>query len=177
MKTPIARKTLALIFADISGTTRLMAEQGDLVVARTLQEFIERAGKLGKDHHCLLIKFIGDGFVAAFEKTADVLPFVLAVQTLFETNPILSVHRLGCRFSLHFGAALCIRTSYGADVFGEDVNIVAHMNELARPGQIVISSSALAAMPHEQQVKVGESECGHLKGGDIEFHRISLVAC
>jgi adenylate cyclase len=176
MKTPIARKTLALVFADIAGTSRLTAEQGDLVVARTLQEFIERAGKLGKDHHCLLIKFIGDGFLAAFEVIADVLPFVSAVQTLLKTNPVLRRHQLGCRFSLHFGAALCIKTSYGYDVFGEDVNVVAHMNDLAQPGQIVVSLSALAAMPYEQQGKVGESEWGLVKGHDIEFHRIALVA-
>jgi adenylate cyclase len=177
MKAPIARKSLALICADIAGTSRLMAEQGDLVVARTLQEFIERVGKLGKDHHCLLIKFIGDGFLAAFEVNVDVLPFVSAVQTLLKTNPVLRIHRLGCRFSLHFGTAMCIKTSYGYDVFGDDVNVVAHMNDLAQPGEMVVSLSALAAVPSELQVKMGKSEWGRVKGDDIEFHRVALVEC
>ena len=49
------RKSLALVFCDIVGSTRLIARVGDLVVATVLREFREQAGRLAKDNHCLMI--------------------------------------------------------------------------------------------------------------------------
>src|SRR6266436_6438992 len=118
METSNFRQPLAVVFCDIAGTSRLMAHEGDLVTSTVLHDFFEYSGRLSKEHACTFIKFIGDGFLAAFANVGD---------------------------------CLCIETSYWKDVFGDSINLVAHLNDLAQPGQIVISQAALDRMPAEQQ--------------------------
>src|SRR6266436_2796254 len=76
METSNFRQPLAVVFCDIAGTSRLMAHEGDLVTSTVLHDFFEYSGRLSKEHACTFIKFIGDGFLAAFANVADGLPFV-----------------------------------------------------------------------------------------------------
>jgi adenylate cyclase len=171
------RKALALVFCDIAGSTRLEAQEGDLVVATVLREFFEQAGRLGIEHHCLIIKFLGDSFLAAFENVDNVMPFVFSIQRLLSQNPVFIGRSLGFKFSLHYGNVLYIETSYGNDVLGEDVNIAAHLNDLAGPHEIVVSRVALEGMPSDYRARAGANESRSFKGvGDVEFRRVDLLA-
>jgi adenylate cyclase len=163
MEIPQPRQTFALVFCDIVGTTALIAQEGDLVISAVLRDFYEQSGRLSQEHHCALMKFIGDGFLAAFEDTAAVVPFLRSIQDLFHTVPTLSSRGLAFRFSLHFGDALCIETSYGKDILGDELNLAAHLNALAQPGQIVITQAAFDRMPVEQQALAGPGETVHLR--------------
>jgi len=180
------RKSLALVFCDIVGSTRLVARVGDLVVATVFREFREQAGRLGTEHHCLMIKFLGDAFLAAFENMDDVMPFVISIESLSLLSPISSlferpegfqlIGRLeGFRFSLHYGNVLYIETSYGSDVFGEDVNVAAHLSEIAQPNEVVISQAALERMPADYEALAGAIEVRPFKRvGDVKFRRVKL---
>ena len=169
------RRSLALVFCDIVGSTRLIARVGDLVASAVFREFIEHADRLGRQHHSLMIKFLGDAFLAAFENMNDVMPFVISIESLLSPNSPLE--RLeGFRFSLHYGKVLLIETSYGNDVLGEDVNLVAYLSEIAHPNELVISQAALARMPADYQFRAGASEVHRFKRvGDVEFRRVKLL--
>src|ERR1700739_4252945 len=80
------RRPLALVFCDIVGSTRLIARVGDLVAATVFREFREHAGGLGRRHHSLMIKFLGDSFLAAFENMDDAMPFVISIESLLTPN-------------------------------------------------------------------------------------------
>jgi len=171
------RKSLALVFCDIVGSTRLVARVGDLVVATVFREFREQAGRLGTEHHCLMIKFLGDAFLAAFENMDDVMPFVISIESLslLSQNSTLIGHLEGFRFSLHYGNVLYIETSYGSDVFGEDVNVAAHLSEIAQPNEVVISQAALERMPADYEALAGAIEVRPFKRvGDVKFRRVKL---
>jgi adenylate cyclase len=174
MASPNLRRTLAVVFCDIAGTTQLMTEEGDLAVANLLRAFFENTDRLAREHHRLMIKPFSDGFIAAFVDVGDVLPFASAVQRLAESEPSMRGRHLGFRFSLHCGDVLCIDTSYGTDVFGEAVNLAARLNDLAEPGQIVISNTARDQLPPGQQMTAGTVETGHIKSGDMQIYRVSL---
>jgi adenylate cyclase len=184
METPSLRQPLAVVFCDIAGTTRLMAQEGDLVTSGVLRDFYEHSGRLGKEHGCVLIKFIGDGFLAAFETASDVLPFARSIQYLFRTLPALSGRGLQFRFSIHYGDVLCIETSYGKDIFGDEINLAAHLNDQAQPGQIVVTQAAFDHMPADQQALAGPEETVHFRSGravpgagsETVIHRITLPA-
>ena len=179
------RKSLALVFCDIVGSTRLIARAGDLVASAVFREFIEHADRLGRQHHCLMIKFLGDGFLAAFENMNDAMPFVISIESLL--SPISStigrpegfqlIERLeGFHFSLHYGNVLYIETSYGNDVLGEDVNVAAHLSEIAHPNEVVISQAALERMPADYQALAGAIEVRPFKRvGDVKFRRVKLL--
>jgi class 3 adenylate cyclase len=169
------KKSLALVFCDIAGTSRLSAQEGDLVVATMLREFFEQTGRLGTDHHCLIIKFLGDGFLAAFADVENVMPFVFSIQNLLSTSTIFIGRSLGFKFSLHYGNVLYIETSYGKDLVGEEVNVAARLNDLAQPNEIVVSQVALERMQSACRARAGVSEARSFKGvGDVRFHRIPL---
>jgi len=177
METSNLRQPLAVVFCDIAGTSHLMAREGDLVFSTVLHDVYEHSGRLSKEHGCTFIKFVGDGFLAVFANAADGLPFARSIQSLLRTLPSLSGRGLGFRFSLHFGDCLCIETSYGKDVFGNNINLVAYLNDLAQPGQIVISQAALDRMPAEQQALAGPGEAVPIKSaGEVQIHRIGLAA-
>ena len=169
------RKSLALVFCDIVGSTRLIARVGDLVASAVFRQFIEHADRLGRQHHSLMIKFSGDAFLAAFENMNDVMPFVISIEGLL--SPHSPLERLeGFRFSLHYGNVLYIETSYGNDILGEDVNVAAHLSEIAHPNELVISQAALARMPADYQFHAGASEVHPFKRvGDVEFRRVKLL--
>ena len=179
------RKSLALVCCDIVGSTRLIARLGDLVASAVIREFIEHAGRLGRQHHCLMIKFLGDGFLAAFENLDDVMPFLISIEGLLSQNSTLIgqleefqlIRRLeGFYFSLHYGNVLYIETSYGSDVLGEDVNVAAHLSEIAQPNEVVISQAALERMPADYQFPAGASEVRAFKRvGDVKFRRVKLL--
>ena len=181
------RKSLALVCCDIVGSTRLIARLGDLVASAVIREFIEHAGRLGRQHHCLMIKFLGDGFLAAFENLDDVMPFLISIEGLLSQNSTLIgqleefqlIRRLeGFYFSLHYGNVLYIETSYGNDVLGEDVNVAAHLSEIAQPNEVVISQAALERMAADYQFPAGASEVRAFKRvGDVKFRRVKLFEC
>src|ERR1700676_1687430 len=125
--TPL-QKPLALVLCDIVGSSRLMAQEGDLGASAVFREFFEHASRLGREHHCLMIKFIGDSFLAALENIDDVMPFVISVENLSSQNSTFVGRSLGFKFSLHYGDVLYMETSYGNDVLGEDVNVAARLN-------------------------------------------------
>ena len=176
METSNLKQSLAMVFCDIAGTSQLMASEGDLVIANLLRAFFENAGRLATEHHCSLIKFIADGFIAAFDSVDQVLPFASAVQNVVATDPSIRGYHIGLRFSLHFGEVLCIETSYGKDIYGDNVNIVARLNDLSTADQIVISHAALQRLPTTQQALAGPRETVRIKtAGDIQIHRFALT--
>ena len=123
-----------------------------------------------------MVKFIADGFVATFERVNDVMPFVISVQSLLSENPTFVGRSLGLKFSLHYGEVLAVETSYGSDVFGEEVNVAAHLNDLAQPNEMVVSQAAVEQMPSDYKARAGESESRQFKRvGAVEFRRMNLL--
>jgi adenylate cyclase len=170
------RKPVALVFCDIAGSTRLIAKEGDLVASAVFREFFEHAGRFARENHCLMIKFISDGFLAVFENINDVMPFVISVENLLSQNSTFAGRLAGFYFSLHYGDVLYIETSYGSDVFGEAVNVAAHLNELKEPNTIVVSQAALKRMPSDYRARAGASESRSFRGvGAVEFRRMNLL--
>src|SRR5262249_53677444 len=127
------RKSLALVFCDIAGSTRLIAREGDLVASTVFREFFEQTARLGREYHCLVMKFISDGFLAAFENIDDVMPFIISIESLLSQNSTIVGRLAGFYFSLHYGDVLYIETSYGSDVIGDAVNVAAYLNDLKLP--------------------------------------------
>lgn len=171
------KKTLAIVFCDIFGFTSLTAEIGELVAANVLRAFYEHAGGLAREHHCVTIKFIGDGLFATFDNLDDAFPFIVAIENLLTDIEIIAQQHLGLKFSLHHGDVLYMETSYGADVLGEPVNIAARLNDLAQPHQLIVSQATLSRLSADLATRAGPIETHQMKrSGVVEFRRIELTA-
>ncbi|MCB1742655.1 MAG: adenylate/guanylate cyclase domain-containing protein [Gammaproteobacteria bacterium] len=133
------RKTadLAIVFADISGSTRLYDSLGDAnareLVADCLDILAEQTGR----HQGTVIKTIGDEIMCTFPSADQALEAAVDMQDcvareLPERNPN-TPSSLQIRIGLHFGNCLVEE----GDVFGDAVNVAARMAGLAKGGQII----------------------------------------
>jgi adenylate cyclase len=169
-------KRLAIIFADLVGTSSVAATVGNLVVAGALQAFFRRVDDLQIVYHGRIMKAFGDGFLALFEDVVPALHFATALQRPLAQEPLLAGQRLALRISLHRGAVTLVRTSYGDDAFGTNINVAAHLESPAQPGQIVVTEAVYQELPTGQQARLGPREHVAVKGvrEPVAFRRLDV---
>ena len=142
------------MFTDMVGYSSLAREDEQLarelvdeqraIVRRELQNF-----------HGTELQTTGDGFFIEFASSLDAVECAVAVQTqLHEKNRYLpEERRIRIRIGIHIGEVFADSNSQG-DRFGNNVNIAARLEPMARPVGICISRQV-----YDQ---VGE-RLGHLK--------------
>jgi len=169
---------MAIVMADVAGTTALMAMAGELIVADALQEFFGRVNKLQTAHRGRVVKTFGDGFLAVFRDGADALAFATELrQSLIQVPIQVMDRRMTVRIGIHSGPVVPIQTSYGGDVFGEAINLAGRVTSMANPGEILLTEAARRALPAEQQALTAPRELVQLKGvnGLVEISRLDLA--
>lgn len=170
---------VAILFADVVGSTSLFATVGDLAVSQVIKSFFERAKELLEIHHGQSVKYVGDGFMAVFPDVAEALEFATQLQRSLSDNPIVIGDKpLQVRIGLHAGDIRLVQTSYGEDAFGADINVAARLTGIAQPGGVVLSEAVRFALRDEQRRKLGPTERIVLKGvdGPMEVSRVDLSA-
>jgi class 3 adenylate cyclase len=145
----MARKaaTLSIVFADISGSTRLYETLGDAVarelVAQCLGLMTEHIDRFSGT----VIKTIGDEIMCTFPTAAQAVEAAMGMQEgvtedLPQRNPN-TPSTLTIRVGLHHGPAIL----EGGDVFGDAVNTAARMAGLAKGGQIITTQETTSELP------------------------------
>ena len=133
---------LAVLFADVSGGTRLYEKLGNaqalVAVARCLD--LVRAVCEGRSGR--VVKTIGDEAMTVFRSVDETAEAAAEVQAkLAELAPVGGT-RLAMRIGFHLGPAI----EAEGDVFGDCVNVAARMVALAKAGQVITSSETVAAL-------------------------------
>jgi predicted ATPase/class 3 adenylate cyclase/Tfp pilus assembly protein PilF len=129
--------TVTFLFTDIPGSTRLWEEYPDamrLALARhddLLREAIER-------HNGHIFKVLGDAFCVAFHTAPEALNTVLDAQKALISEPWPAAVTLKVRMALHAGPTELRDNDY----FGQPVNRVARLLDVAHEGQVLISAVA-----------------------------------
>ncbi|MDJ0781832.1 MAG: adenylate/guanylate cyclase domain-containing protein [Desulfosarcinaceae bacterium] len=130
-------QTIAVLFADICGSTRLYENAGDR------QAMTMTASCLQEMENCILrqegtvIEVRGDGILATFETAEAGLMAARAIRESTLARP-LSVHA-----GIHLGPTLLA----GNAIFGDTVNVAARMADLAKANEIMLSQDAYDALP------------------------------
>ncbi|HEX9782105.1 MAG TPA: adenylate/guanylate cyclase domain-containing protein, partial [Opitutaceae bacterium] len=132
----MARKaaTLAIVFADISGSTRLYESLGDAIARELVAQCLGVMTEYVDKHGGKVIKTIGDEIMCTFPSADQAIEASMGMQEgvtedLPELNPN-TPSTLTIRVGLHFGPAII----EGEDVFGDAVNVAARMAGLAKGG-------------------------------------------
>ena len=135
-------RVLAVLFADVSGSTSLYEKLGDRAALAAVESVIEvlrlavavRAGRV--------VKTIGDEVMAVFESADGAMDAAIDMQTRITELPAIGEVRLGIRIGFHAGPVLEER----GDVFGDAVNTAARIAGLAKAGQIITSGTTVEAL-------------------------------
>jgi class 3 adenylate cyclase len=172
----------AVLFADISGSTALYDRLGNTLAKRLLDEAVGRMRVACEKHAGKVIKTIGDEVMAVFPAASHAAEAALAIQfalrvppatALAETlNAGLSNSPVGmkARIGFHWGDVI----HDANDVFGDAVNVAARLTDLARGGQILLSSVTIEQLSTFLKNRTQIIDVAQFKGKTQEFHIFSL---
>jgi adenylate cyclase len=136
----------AIVFADISGSTRLYETLGDAIARELVSQCLDLMTEQVNRHNGAVIKTIGDEIMSTFATAEQAVEACMAMQeAVAEDLPQRNKHTpadFSIRIGMHFGS--CILE--GGDVFGDAVNVAARMAGIAKGGQIITTQDTAAAL-------------------------------
>ena len=129
------QRQVAVLFADVSGSTKLYESEGDKVAMEAIARCVERLRQTAESSGGRVVKTIGDEIMAVFP-TPDAAAFAASnMQQAIETLAPVGATKLGVRIGFHCGPVI----QSGDDIFGDTVNLAARLVEQAVMNQIIIS--------------------------------------
>ena len=163
---------LAIMFADISGSTRLFEVLGDATARVTVAETLDLLTKVIHAHNGTVIKTIGDEIMCTFPTADDCAEAANDMQeTLEEANEMKDDGpEIKIRIGFHYGPALL----EGGDVFGDAVNVAARMAAQAKGGQIITTKTTVDLLAPVMRASTRFVDRAPIKGKkeDIEIFEI-----
>lgn len=135
-----------VLFADVSGSTRLYEVLGDARAFAAINQCIALLRGVTETFQGRVVKTIGDEIMAVFPTELSGVQAACAMQTEVEAMvPVDDSARLAIRIGLFHGPVLM--QAGDKDVFGDTVNVAARLTELANAGQILSADSTVQALP------------------------------
>lgn len=138
-----SERYLAVLFADVSGSTKLYERLGDSEALRAVDRVMKRMQIAIQGFKGRLIKTIGDEVMASFETAENAFMAAVEMQQRISDLPAVSGVKLTIRVGFHYGAAI----EEDNDLFGDTVNTAARIVGLANSEQILTSKSAVDELP------------------------------
>lgn len=134
---------LGILFADVSGSTRLYETLGDArarqLIARCLEVMTQAAAK----HGGKLIKTIGDEVMCRFASADETAAAALDMQ---DGVASASIGSGGMNLAIHVGFHYGPVVMEERDVFGDAVNLASRMVNLAKRDQILTTGATVEAL-------------------------------
>ena len=133
---------LAIMFADIAGSTQLYETVGNNKTREITSRCIELLSQVTLRHHGRVIKTIGDEVMCVFPSSDQAGHAAINMQeSVLGLESSLSCH-LRVRIGFHFGEVIM----ENGDVFGDAVNLAARMASQAKADQIITTGDTLETM-------------------------------
>ncbi len=132
----------AVLFVDVSGSTRLYESAGDAVAHAAIDKCITIFKGKTADIGGRVIKTIGDEVMATFPDSSSAAGAAIEMQNAIDEMPPVANTKIGVRIGFHFGPLV----ERDGDVFGDSVNLAARLAGLASKGQIMTSRETVELM-------------------------------
>jgi len=155
-----AERNLCVLFADVSGSTRLYERLGDKEALHAVERCINRMTRATEQFKGRVIKTIGDEVMAVFDDAVAGMEAACSMQQRVDDLPPASGIKLAIRVGFHFGPAI----EDAKDVFGDTVNMAARMAGLAKAGQIITTGDTVGRLPALLQQSTREIDALSVKG-------------
>jgi len=163
---------LAILFADVVGSTRLFEAMGDLRARDMVSTCIDVMREATEQHHGTLIKTIGDEVMSTFPTADDALNAAGQMQKQIAAHTELRVDgqpvaiRIGC----HFGSVVL----ENRDVFGASVHTANRMTSQAKAGQIITTSATVERLSPEWRASVRQIDVATIRGqgGEVALYEV-----
>lgn len=127
-----------ILFADVSGSTRLFETKGDVEARRLIAAVLAALTKVCEQHGGRVIKTIGDEIMCTFPGALNGVLAACDMHRRLGRDIDFVRDSLAVRIGLHHGDAL---EEEDGDVYGDAVNTAARMASLAKREQVVTTAS------------------------------------
>ena len=146
-----SRRTVSVVFSDISGSTSLSQRLDPEIFRRVMSRYFEEMRTVLERHGGRVEKFIGDAVMAVFGIPTihedDALRAVRAADDMRSALELLNVElmdeagvTMSLRTGVNTGEVVAGDPSAGTLVTGDAVNIAARLESAAKPGEILIGN-------------------------------------
>ena len=157
-------QALTVLFADISGSTRMYQTQGDEQAHQRISESLLCMKQVIERHGGTLLRTVGDSALASFDKADAACESAVG---------ILQAHMdmgLSARVGFHFGDVI----PDAGDVYGNTVNLAARIAEFAEPNEICTTEGALSRLSHKHRSNTHFLDTVNFKGvsSPISVYRV-----
>jgi class 3 adenylate cyclase len=140
---PNAATELAVLFADVSGSTKLYEALGDTQAKLLIDELLGGMRAVTERHRGRVIKTIGDELMCVFPDAERGFLAATDMQTLVNALAVMRGVKRMIRVGFHSGPVI----EEKGDVFGDTVNVAARMAGLAKGMQIMTTRTTVDALP------------------------------
>ena len=134
----VKRRLVSLICADVVGYSRLMGENEEWTLSR-YRYFCQLIDKLVTANHGRVFGAVGDSLMAEFVNPVEAVQCAVAIQDAVDKCNAEHPGEAEMRFRLgiNIGNVMVV----GDDLFGDEVNIAARIQEMAGSGGIAVSET------------------------------------
>ena len=132
-------KLVGVLFADISGSTRLYDTLGDAQAKRMIDECLELMRDATARYGGRVVKTIGDEVMCVMPDADSACLVATDMQLKITALPAVQGVRRAIRVGFHVGTVI----EEKQDVFGDTVNVAARMAGLAKGNQIMTTRAAV----------------------------------
>jgi class 3 adenylate cyclase len=160
---------VAILFADVVGSTKLYEQLGDLR-ARDMVGICVDVMRSATDHHRgTVIKTMGDEIMATFPDADEALDAAAQMQRDIASHPGLKIndHAVAIRIGCNFGPVVM----EARDIFGSAVHTANRMTSQAKAGQIITTSTMVERLSNEWRAAVRQIDMATIKG---RSHEVAL---
>jgi class 3 adenylate cyclase len=150
-------RTGVVLFADISGSSRLYQELGDAPALRRVRSCLTALCQAVEQNGGRVVKTMGDGLMSDFPDADRALQAAEAMQVAVADGAPggLDIH-VGC----HLGQVI----ENAGDLFGDTVNTAARVAGLAGAGQIIVTLETVERLSQSLQRNVRQLDQVGVKG-------------
>lgn len=163
--------SLAVLFADVSGSTRLYETLGDTEAHRIVGRLLEQLAEAIAAEGGQVVKTIGDEVMARFPEARPAVAAACVMQERFARAVRSPDAPAGIRIGLHFGPVL----EEEGDVFGDTVNVAARMADLAKAGQILTTGETIERLPDAMRRDTRHLDRARVHGKEEEIDVFEVV--
>lgn len=163
---------LAVLFADICGSTALYEKLGDDFARKIIAHCIDTMTSRSSAYQGKLVKTIGDEIMVTFPSAESAFHAACAMQLAVENDQPLDDITLHIRIGFNFGEVI----QESGDVFGNTVNVAARVAAITRASQIMATQAVFTALPQDLQNKMRQILRAEFKGKQ-DYLEVYQVIC
>lgn len=132
----------AVLFADVTGSTRLYETAGDEKAMEAIRVCLDRLRETAYTCAGRVVKTLGDAVLVLFASPNEAAIAASKMHLAMEQIPPMGDVHFGVRIAFQWGPVI----QDSNDVFGDTVNLAFRLGEQARSGQILITADTVAKL-------------------------------